>query len=185
MSSVCRWFRVGDGRMWSSCSCSRPVHRRWSRCARNCTSSHRGRHGCCAPRSKSSSTWMSTDATSTDRHWSCSSPSERSSSRSTTTRRDGALQHQTTWCKKRNNEGSVNGVWITTYSIQTQKTDWWGVFLEGKWARLRVTILTDETRNWNKFVLLKNLHKNNTDRILQDDVTKPWTDSSASLFTWT
>ncbi|EJY57436.1 AAEL017146-PA [Aedes aegypti] len=68
MSSVCKRFRVEAGRMWSSCSCSRPVHLRWSWYARNCTSSHRDRHGCCAPKSNCRSRRMSTDATSTDRH---------------------------------------------------------------------------------------------------------------------
>lgn len=106
-SSVCRRFRRAAGRKWSSCSCSRRVHCRWCWCARYCTSSHWGRHGCCVPQSKNSSWKTSSDATSTDRNQRWMSPSERSSSMSTMTRRDGALRRQR-WCKW-NNEGSVNG----------------------------------------------------------------------------
>lgn len=106
-SSVCSWFHRAAGQKWSSCSCNRPVHCQWCWCARYCTSSHLGRHGCCVLQSKYRSRRTSTDATSTDRRQCWMSPSERSSSMSTMTRRDGALQRQR-WCKW-NNEGSVNG----------------------------------------------------------------------------
>lgn len=116
-SSVCRWFRAAACRKWSSCSCSHPVRNRWWRCARYCTSIHRVRRGCHAPRSTCSSTSRSSAGTSTDRRTSCWFPSGPSSSTSTTNRHGAARSWWTVW----NSEGSVNGNSVGTTTTTTYR----------------------------------------------------------------
>lgn len=101
-SSDGRWFRTAACRKRSSYSCNHRVRNRLCWCARYCTSIHRVRRGCHAPKSKSSSTSRSSAGTSTDRRTSCSSPSEPSSSTSTMNRHGEALWWWTVW----NSEGS-------------------------------------------------------------------------------
>lgn len=141
-SSVCRRFRAAACRKWWSCSCSHPGRNRSWWCARYCTSIHRVRRGCRAPKSTSSSTYRSSAGKSTDRRTSCWSPSEPSSSTSRTNRHDGALWWWTVW----NSEGSVNGnsVGTTTTTYREGKV---GVMSRLRGEVFRVTIACQQTRN--------------------------------------
>lgn len=134
-SSDGRWFRTAACRKRSSYSCNHRVRNRLCWCARYCTSIHRVRRGCHAPKSKSSSTSRSSAGTSTDRRTSCSSPSEPSSSTSTMNRHGEALWWWTVW----NSEGSVNG-----NSVGTTTT----TYREGVTGRLNGRVRGGSSRNY-------------------------------------